>query len=168
MNPGLTMSGAPAASRRPDGFTMIELMIVIAIIALTLSVGVPAMFRVAGKDSLRATTTGIMDACHFARAQAILTGTTQDLVIRPRDGTFTAPGMTETVTIPQRIRVDELSVNFVDVREWPEVHVRFFPNSTCDEFTIVLNAERNEYRKISLETVTSRAELESDPHRFIR
>jgi len=46
-----------------------------------------------------------------------------------------------------------LYVNLKDQMEADEAHVRFYPNGTSDEFTIVLES-KGEIRKISLECVT--------------
>lgn len=154
-------------TRENKGFTLIEIMIVIAIMGLVLAVGVPSIFRAAEKDSLRAVVTGIVEACSMARAQAILSGQTQELIIRPLDGTVSAPGMSEPVVIPNFVQIELLGVNFVELQTAEEARVRFFPNGTSDEFTIVLRSDKNEWRKISLETVTALADVESDPTKFI-
>jgi hypothetical protein len=39
--------------------------------------------------------------------------------------------------------------------------VRFFPNGSCDEFTIVLQGARNEWRQMSLDVLTSTVELKA-------
>jgi hypothetical protein len=38
--------------------------------------------------------------------------------------------------------------------------VRFFPNGTCDEMTLVLRSDKNEWRTISLEVTTGLASVE--------
>jgi prepilin-type N-terminal cleavage/methylation domain-containing protein len=152
--------------RFKKGFTLIEIMIVIAIMALVLAVGVPSIFRAAERDSLRAVVNGIVEACSMARAHAILSGQTQELIIRPLDGTISAPGMSEPVVIPNFVQIELLGVNFVELQTAEEARVRFFPNGTSDEFTIVLRSDKNEWRKISLETVTALADVETDPSKF--
>lgn len=161
----MTPSARPSGNRR-SGFTLIEIMIVIAIMALVLAVGVPSIFRAAERDSLRAVVNGIVEACSMARAQAILTGQTQELVIRALDGTVSAPGLSQPVVIPPNVQIELLGVNFVELQTAEEAKVRFFPNGTSDEFTIVLHSDRNEWRKISLETVTALADVETDPRKF--
>ncbi len=141
-------------------------MIVIAITALVLAVGIPSIFRAAERDSLRSAVNGIVEACSMARAQAILSGQVQELVIRPLEGTVSAPGMTEVVVIPKNVTIELLGVNFVELQTAEDARVRFFPNGTSDEFTIVLRSDKNEWRKISLEPVTALADVESDPSRF--
>jgi hypothetical protein len=46
--------------------------------------------------------------------------------------------------------------------------VRFYPNGTCDEFTIVIVSDRNEKRIISLDIVTSLADVDTDESKFRR
>ena len=44
--------------------------------------------------------------------------------------------------------------------------VRFYPNGTCDELTLVLLSERQERRNIWLEVVTGLAFMETDIKEF--
>jgi hypothetical protein len=37
--------------------------------------------------------------------------------------------------------------------------VRFHPNSTSDEFTVVLRSDQEEWRKVSLEVTTALADM---------
>jgi len=147
-------------------FTLIEIMIVIAITALVLAVGVPSIFRAAEQNSLRSVVNGIVEACSMARAQAILTGQTQEMVIRPIDGTISAPGMSDSVIIPPNVQIEILGVNFVELQTAEEAKVKFYPNGTCDEFTIVLRSDKNEWRKISLDIITAIPDVQMDPSKF--
>ena len=54
-----------------------------------------------------------------------------------------------------------VDVNFFEYKDEEEARVRFHPNGTCDELTIVLRSEKNEFRKISLEATTSLARVET-------
>ncbi len=148
-------------------FTLIEIMIVIAITALVLAVGVPSIFRAAEQNSLRAVVNGIVEACSMARAQAILTGQVQEMVIRPIDGTISAPGKSDSVMIPQNVQIELLGVNFVELQTAEEAKVKFYPNGTSDEFTIVLRSDRNEWRKISLDIITAIPDVQTDPSKFV-
>ncbi len=70
------------------GFTLIEIMIVVAIMAICLGIGVPSIFRAAKKDPLQQAVRDVIEACTNARSQAILHGEPYDLVIRARDGSI--------------------------------------------------------------------------------
>jgi prepilin-type N-terminal cleavage/methylation domain-containing protein len=75
--------------KRASAFTLIELMVVIAIIAIIMTIGIP--FVRMAIDNGRGMTKALKDiqeACSHARAFAILQQTTAELRIRPADGVF--------------------------------------------------------------------------------
>ena len=67
MKPRPPFSVRPAAARA-RGFTMIELMVVIAIMAITLTIGVPAFVRALHKEGMRKAQSDLLEACQKARA----------------------------------------------------------------------------------------------------
>ena len=177
----------------PRAFTLIELMVVVAIMAIVMTLGVPFM-RTAidgGKGMTRAVK-DIQEACSHARATAILQQTTTELVIRPADGTFevghssgkavshfegdggenqpsgrsASGGGGFSAKLPTGIVIEGLGVNGEDWTEDPVARVRFYPNGTSDEMSVVLLSDQNERRNIWLEVVTGLPELETDPHKF--
>ena len=60
--------------------------------------------------------------------------------------------------LPEEIAIKLLYVNFKDQMELPEAHVRFFPNGTSDEFTMILLAPTGE-QQISLDVITGLADV---------
>ena len=62
--------------------------------------------------------------------------------------------------------LDMVDVNFIEHKDDDEAHVRFFPNGTSDEMTLILHSDNNEYREISLEITTGLASVQTDPQRF--
>jgi len=64
-------------------FTLIEMMIVIAIMAVVMSISIPTFYRSLERDAIRQATKNVLDACADARSQAIISGRPCDLVIRP-------------------------------------------------------------------------------------
>lgn len=76
-----------------SGFTMIEIMVVIAIAAVLLVMAVPMLGVVIVERPIQDTTKSIMRALEEARKQAILNGTPYDMVIHPFEYTITiSPG----------------------------------------------------------------------------
>jgi hypothetical protein len=55
--------------------------------------------------------------------------------------------------------IELLDVNFLPLKNADEARVRFYPNGTSDEFTIVVQ-HGGQWRKISLDIVTGLAELQ--------
>jgi hypothetical protein len=70
--------------------------------------------------------------------------------------------------IGENIRIEMLDVNFVEHREAEAARVKFYPNGTCDEFTLVLHGENDEWRKITLEVVTGLPDVSSDPTKWLK
>lgn len=166
------------------GFTLIEIMLVVGIFAIVMTMGLPAIYRMHQKEDLRKAVSDIVEVCSNARAQAILRGTIVELTIRPQERLLTVAGgagsrsagpteaALETAFVPaprsglaahisDRLALEMVDVNFVEYKDEEEARVRFHPNGTCDELTIVLRSEKNEFRKISLEVTTSLAMVET-------
>jgi len=167
------------APRTTRAFTLIEIMIVVGILAIVMTVAIPAFVSAQNKRPMRAATEGVLEACATARAQAILRGTLVELRIRPQDFTFdVAPtGRSEGsggggearpdakageghalfhVKLPEEVGIEELAVNFQLLKDAEAVAVRFHANGTSDEFTVVLRSLHGELRKITLDPVTGR------------
>ena len=67
-----------------NAFTLIELMMVVAIIGLIMATGVPAILSITHEAPLRKAVNDMMEICSHARAQAILGGQTTTIVFHPR------------------------------------------------------------------------------------
>lgn len=169
------------APRFTHAFTLIEIMIVVAILAIVMTVAIPAFVSAQNRRPMRLATEGLMEACATARAQAILRGTLVELRIRPQDYTFevatagagaAAPSGPRpepkagdghgrfNLKLPEEIGIEELAVNFQLLKEAEAVAVRFQPNGTSDEFTVVIRSLHGELRKITLDPVTGRAHFD--------
>jgi Tfp pilus assembly protein FimT len=161
-------------------------MIVIGIAAIIVAAGVPPFVTAMRKDGLRKAVSDVVEGCSHARAQAILNGVPMELVIRAGDGQIAVrqaqdggsgfapddPGFTAEADAaklgPTTFRAnlaDDIAVTFLDVNfqdhmagDFFEARVRFFPNGTSDEFTIVLAATSGE-QQISLDVITGLAEV---------
>jgi hypothetical protein len=69
--------------------------------------------------------------------------------------------------LPDGVIVEGLGLSGEDWTEDPVARVRFYPNGTSDEMSLVLHEpETNERRNIWLEVITGLPELETDPTKF--
>jgi prepilin-type N-terminal cleavage/methylation domain-containing protein len=145
-------------NRRRRAFTLIEVMVVVAIMGLIMAMGVPSIVRSMRKEGMRKAVSDVVEACSEARAAAILSGAKADLVIHPLEGTISAGNF--SATFPENVWIEIMGVNFVELQEAEEARVHFYPNGTADEFTIVLVSEQQEARQINLNIVTGLADVE--------
>lgn len=179
-------------------FTLIEIMVVCAIIGIVITIAIPSIYRQLHPESMQKAVTDIKEACDIARGHAVLNGTPMRLVIRPVDkqievaqGSSTGQGAQRlesksvsgeewrmpdkpagttgggvfTARLSDRISIEGIRVNLKDWSDDEVVEVNFYPNGTCDEFSIFLNAE-NDRRQISLEVATALVDIESDYRKF--
>ena len=136
-------------------FTLIEIMMVVAIVGLTLTMGFPSFVRAVRREGMGKVERGLLEACQSARRLAILKNQDTDLVIRPLDRVFSVPGALDAVEIPKDIVIVTLGVNFIPMENEEEARVRFTPRSTSDEFLVVLHGVDGSYRTIYLDCVTA-------------
>jgi len=187
-----------------SAFTLVELLVVVAIIGLVMTISIPSIYRKLHPDSINKAVEDVMDACRYARGRAILEGAVTELVFRPADRTIevvptgmtgheSSEGRTETFAsseggdalrlgdqphrsggggsifstkLSDRIIIEGLGINGLDYTEDDVSRIRFFPNGTSEEMSLVLLSDRNERRNITLEVVTALPNVEIDPYKF--
>lgn len=159
----MTLRPHNPVGRRSAGFTMIEIMLVIGIFAIVIGMGAPSFYQSVKKEPMRKALTGVAEACQAARAQAILHGKTVSLSIQPQERTFSVegggatsgqPGAVTSGEIADSIGIEMLDVNLIEYREADFARVRFFPNGTSDEFTLILRSSRNDWVKLAVDPTT--------------
>jgi len=156
-------------------FTLIEIMVVVAIIGLVMLMGVPAIYSTMHRDPLTQAVVDVNEACRRARAQAIMSGNTTAVHVFPRERRITvdappppAPSpdsaMDQSATnapqgfsaeISDRVRIEMLDVNFLNCLNLDMATVYFNANGTCDEFNIILHEDTGEARRIALDITTA-------------
>ena len=139
------------------------------------------------QEPLRKAVNDVLNICSHARAQAILHGVTTTVVFHPRSGDvmlagiattnatagFAPPGdrAREPAPPPHRfalnstqfgdsITIDMLDINLSEYKDADEARVRFFPDGTSDEMTLIIHSG-DQYRKITLEVTTGLASVEA-------
>jgi len=76
------------------------------------------------------------------------------------NGTVRGAGKGASVQIPSSVLIEMVDINFTEYKDMPMATVRFYPNGTSDELTLVLRGDDNQWRKISLELVTALPDVE--------
>jgi hypothetical protein len=163
-------------------------MIVVGIIGLVATMGVPIVYRIWHQEPLRKAVKDIFEVCSYARKEAILHNQMTQLVFHPREGRMEVlgggapaksdelnPGVASTISsgdgssaqLSQDVIIEDLDINKVPggFKDADVAYVRFFPNGTCDEMSLVIRYE-NTWRQIKLEVSTGLPSTEVDPQKF--
>ncbi len=167
-------------SRSIRAFTLLEIMVVVAIIGVIFLMGIPAIREAAHREALSQATRDMAEACKQARQRAILGSKPAELRIFPHSGRIeigdvsTAPATDDappassgdaktgsgfSAVLSDHLSIEGLFVNFFDFKNAEVARVHFYPNGTSDEFLMVLHSsDTGELRQITLEAVTALAD----------
>ena len=157
-------------------------MIVVAIMAIVMTIGLPSMFRALRKDDLARAINDTIEGCKTARDRAILQSVSYEFVVRENGeldvrqlpaepgsrAAFARPSGSAPAALPsapyagfprklgEDVMVQLIDVNFISHMERPEARIRFWPNGTSDEFTVVY-AWIGKQRTVMVDLVTGQA-----------
>ena len=73
-------------------FTLIEIMIVVAIMGIVMAMSVPFVYKVWRKAPMRKAVKDIVEVCSHARARAIMQGTITEVVFHPKENRLELAG----------------------------------------------------------------------------
>ena len=177
-------------TRRPSGsaFTLLEIMVVVAIMAIIMGMSIPFAKQALHREALTQAVLDVTEVCENARKKAIFQGSMADLVFHAKDARMNvgsagdappsekgeaavstggpAPsGM--SARFPEDVVIHALNINGMDCMEMESARVRFFPNGTCDDMTMVLSrTDGRESTELILEPTTGMVWIESDRTKF--
>ena len=152
----------PAARARrkrhaDEGFTLLELLLVLGILALTGWFAMPLVNRPAGDATLAATAQKLANDMRVARAAAIRDNTEHTMTIDLARRRFWVDGVTKASAIPDGIAVDFVTVQAEQLSA-RQGRLRFFVDGSTTGGNVVLKAGRRVVM-IELDWMTGHASL---------
>src|SRR6266536_4867171 len=103
-----------SAIRNPQwtaAFTLLEIMVVMAIMGIVMAISIPTMYQQLHPESMRKAVSQVMEACAHARARAILGGVETDLVIHPADRQFDITTVASRPVLENRLSSPDVAGN---------------------------------------------------------
>ena len=145
---------------RRSAFTLVEVMIVVLIIGIIGSIGIPSIVYSVQKHGMYKALSDLEEAANKARETAIYRGQAAEIVVNRENNSVTGGGL--TVTFEEGIQITDVNLYGLDYSEDETVTAKFYPNGTADEFGLVLQSDKGEQRGFFIEVVTGRPEIFMD------
>ncbi len=150
------------ARKRCAGFTLLELIMVIVVIALGIAVSYPALSRGTAAIHLRSAGRDVLNVLRYAREKAI-TEQREMRFVAEKQGrqVILADELGEggkSHGLPRDVVVDSIFAGSEEIREGPLV-IRFLPNGSATPATIVLKSDAGGYLRIVTDPITGGARL---------
>lgn len=139
------------------GFTLLELVVVMAVLALAVTMALPRAERAPAGQSLRLAVTEITAALKIARAQAMRSNTEARVVVDGRTGRVMADGQARPLPLPRGIGVSWDTPAGEHVGEG-STQVRFRPDGSSTGATFRISA-RQRMAVIRVDWLTGRTQV---------
>lgn len=172
----------PHRPRKPRAFTLIEIMVVVAIIAVLSAMVVPSLMGSYDKSTLQSESQRLFDTARYVQRMAVVKQRTIRLVLVPEDPehdgrssfhlelattdldepeTYSRVngGAVKPVVLPEKVRLVDVQLNAGEFESaTDEIALRFFPDGSSDGAVILIGDDQR-VRSVIVEPTTGRVEL---------
>lgn len=139
--------------RRPPGFTLVELIVVLAILGALAALAVPSFSRTIASARLRAGATEVRATLARARALAVLGGQVRSVVFDLDRGEYGIDNEAVLRRLPDPVRWGALRV-VSDRKERGGARVLFFPDGTAEEAEVAVTLEDGGRIRVTVDPLT--------------
>ncbi len=151
---------------RDQGFTLVELIIVVVVIALVLAVSYPSLSRGSASIKLRAAGRDILSTFRYAREKAVTEQTGMRVAVdREKQEVTLSDDLgdgSRRYTLPRDIQIRRMLLGGIEVMEGPLI-VRFLPNGSAEEAEVMLQSRTGSFLRIITDPITGGARVEQGP-----
>ena len=155
---------ALTAAGKPDGVTLIELVMVMLIIGLALAVSFPSLSRGTSAFHLRAAARDVLNTLRYAREKAITEQVSMRITVDPKEQkvilTDDVGDGARVYTPPHDVRIQQVFLGGQEVRDEPLV-IRFMTNGSCPEAQIVLTSDKGGVVRVVTDPISGGARVQS-------
>ena len=146
-----------ASQHRHDGFTLVEMLVVMAIIALVLGLVATSMSRSISGAETREAAHKLVAALRYTRTQAILQKSEQVFTVDVEEHSYSAPGRAE-VQLPEGMEI-LLTTARTEMTSETAGGIRFFPDGGSTGGRVDLFTRGREYN-VNIAWLTGEASLQ--------
>jgi general secretion pathway protein H len=152
---------------RDQGFTLLELMVVVVVIALTLAVSYPSLSRGTSSIHLRSAARDVLNTFRYAREKAVTEQTGMRVAVnRDREELVLTDDLgdgTRTYVLPGDVKIQRVVFAGKEVVEGPIV-VRFLPNGSSESAEVLLRSTKTgSFLRVVTDPITGGARVEQGP-----
>ena len=160
----ISAAGSDMKPARNQGFTLLELMMVVLVIALVLAVSYPSLSRGSTALHLRATGRDVLNAFRYAREKAVTEQTGMRVTVDPQKQELVltddlGEGSRKYVP-PHDVRFQRIALGGSESVDGSMV-VRFLPNGSSDRAEILLRSDTGSLLRVITDPITGGARIES-------
>lgn len=147
-----------------QGFTLLELLIVVLVVAMVLAVSYPSLSRGSASIHLRSTGRDVLNAFRFAREKAVTEQIGMKVMVdRENQRLVLANDLgdgSRTYPMPSDVKIHRIALGGREVPEGP-VAVRFLPNGSSDAVEVLIKSDFGSFLRIISDPITGGARIET-------
>ncbi len=160
----ISAAGSDMRLARNQGFTLLELVIVVLVIALVLAVSYPSLSRGSAALHLRAAGRDVLNAFRYAREKAVTEQTGMRVTVDPQKQELV---LTDDLgdggrryAPPSDVKIRRIALGGNEIVDGSMV-VRFLPNGSSDHAEVLLRSDTGSLLRVITDPITGGARIES-------
>lgn len=142
------------------GFTLLEIIITLLVIALILAVSFPSLSRGTTALSLRTTGRDVLNTFRYARQKAVTEQTGMRVTVDQENQTVRLANDfgegTRVYTLPDNVRIQSVLLGNI-VSADAVATVRFLPNGSSDSVEVILESKNGAYLRVISDPISGGA-----------
>jgi prepilin-type N-terminal cleavage/methylation domain-containing protein len=149
-------------ARLSDGFTLLELILVLLVMSLAVTISLPSLSRGTASFHLKASGRDVLNVFRLAREKAITEQQTMTVTISRQENSVTLAdevgGGARAMGLPNDVTVDGLALAGEEIHE-PALTVRFLANGSCEDAAVLLKNSRGAFIRVVTDPITGGARI---------